>query len=249
MVALKTARELEFMRQAGQISAQALAVAGEYCKPGISTKEIDTAIHEFILSKGAKPNFLHYNGFPASACISVNDTVIHGIPSKKQVLKEGDIVSVDVGACYNGYHGDNAYTFPVGEISEEASQLLRITRQSLDEAIQAAVPGNRIGDVGYAVECCVLPHGYGIVREFVGHGIGTQMHESPEVPNFGKPGHGVRLLPGMVIAIEPMINGKGDRVKMLSDGWTIKTASGSLSAHFENTVAITKDGPVILTKV
>lgn len=248
MVALKTARELALMREAGQISAQALEVAGQHCKPGVSTKDIDNAIHKFITSKGATPSFLNYNGFPASACISVNDTVIHGIPSKKIILKEGDIVSVDVGAFYKGYHGDNAYTFPVGEISKEAEQLLRETNQSLYKAIEVAVPGNRIGDIGNAVQQHVSQFDFGIVREFVGHGVGTQLHESPEVPNFGKSGHGVRLVAGMVIAIEPMINVKGDNVNMLSDGWTVKTASGSLSAHFEHTVAITNDGPVILTK-
>lgn len=248
MIALKTARELDLMREAGAISAQALLVAGEYCKPGVSTKEIDTKVREFILSKGAKPSFLHYNGFPASACISVNDTVIHGIPSKKEILKEGDVVSVDVGAYYKGYHGDNAYTFAVGQISEQAKQLLEATEQSLYEAIKVAVPGNRIGDVSHAVENYVSKFGYGIVRQYVGHGVGANLHESPDVPNFGKPGHGVRLVPGMVIAIEPMINLKGDAVKAQPDGWTVKTVSGSYSAHFEHTIAITKDGPVILTK-
>lgn len=249
MVSLKTVRELEIMREAGQISAQALEVAGSHCKPGVSTKEIDTAVREFILSKGATPSFLNYNGFPASACISVNDTVIHGIPSKKVILKDGDIVSVDIGAYFKGYHGDNAYTFPVGKISDEADQLLRETKNSLFEAIKAAVPGNRVGDIGNAVQTHVSQFDYGIVREYVGHGVGVKLHESPEVPNFGQSNHGVRLVAGMVIAIEPMINIKGDRVNLLTDGWTVKTASGSLSAHFENTVAITKDGPVILTKV
>ena len=248
MIALRTARELELLRDAGRISAQALQVAGEHCKPGVSTKEIDTAIRTFILSTGATPNFYHYGGFPGNACISVNDTVIHGIPSKHEILKEGDIVSVDVGALYKGYHGDNAYTFTVGEVSKEAKQLLEVTEKSLYEAIKAAQPGNRLGDVGYAVESTVTPYGYGIVRQYVGHGVGTDLHEEPEVPNFGKPGYGIRLVPGMVIAIEPMINGKGDAVKLLSDGWTVKTASGSLAAHFEHTIAITKDGPIILSE-
>lgn len=248
MIALKTAKELEQMRAAGRISAEALLVAGEHCEPGVSTKDVDNAVRKYILSQGAKPSFLHYNGFPASACISVNDTVIHGIPSKNEILKEGDVVSVDVGAYYQGFHGDNAYTFRVGQVSEEADQLLRATEQSLYEAIKLAVPGNRIGDLGHAVEQYVSQYGYGVIREYVGHGVGRELHESPEVPNYGKPGHGVRLVPGMVIAIEPMINLKGDRVKVLSDGWTVKTVSGSLSAHFEHTIAITKDVPIILTK-
>ena len=210
---------------------------------------MDDAIRQYILSEGAKPSFLHYNGFPASACISVNDTVIHGIPTTKQVLQEGDIVSVDVGAYYNGYHGDNAFTFCVGAVSKEAKQLLETTQKSLYAAIAMAVAGNRLGDVGHAVEDTVKPFGYGIVREFVGHGVGRNLHESPEVPNYGRPGHGVHLVPGMVIAIEPMINLKGDGVHMLDDGWTVKTDSGSLAAHFEHTIAITKNGPMILTAV
>ena len=249
MVALRSAKELEHLRDAGRISAGALAVAGEYCKPGVTTKEMDDAIRQYILSEGAKPSFLHYNGFPASACISVNDTVIHGIPTTKQVLQEGDIVSVDVGAYYNGYHGDNAFTFCVGAVSKEAEQLLETTQKSLYAAIAMAAAGNRLGDVGHAVEDTVKPFGYGIVREFVGHGVGRNLHESPEVPNYGRPGHGVHLVPGMVIAIEPMINQKGDGVHMLDDGWTVKTDSGSLAAHFEHTIAITKNGPMILTAV
>lgn len=248
MIALKTARELVCMKDAGRISAEALLVAGEHCKPGVSTYEIDRAVHDYIVAQGATPSFLHYNGFPASSCISVNDTVIHGIPNRKTILKEGDIVSVDVGACYHGYHGDNAFTFPVGDISPEATKLLEITQQGLAAAIAVATVGNRIGDVSHAVETVAAPGGYGIVREFVGHGVGKQLHEEPEVPNFGKAGHGVRLVAGMVIAIEPMINQTGAQVKQMPDGWTVKTADGGLSAHFEHTVAITKDGPLVLTK-
>lgn len=248
MIALKTARELVCMKDAGRISAEALLIAGEHCKPGVSTYEIDRAVHDYIVAQGATPSFLHYNGFPASSCISVNDTVIHGIPNRKTILKEGDIVSVDVGACYHGYHGDNAFTFPVGDISPEATKLLEITQQGLAAAIAVATVGNRIGDVSHAVETVAAPGGYGIVREFVGHGVGKQLHEEPEVPNFGKAGHGVRLVAGMVIAIEPMINQTGAQVKQMPDGWTVKTADGGLSAHFEHTVAITKDGPLVLTK-
>lgn len=248
MIVLKTAKELVCMKDAGKISAEALSVAGEHCKPGVSTYEIDRAVHNYIISQGATPSFLNYNGFPASSCISVNDTVIHGIPSKKIVLKEGDIVSVDVGACYHGYHGDNAYTFSVGNISPQAAALLDITQKGLAAGIEAATVGNRVGDVSHSVEAVVSPEGYGIVREFVGHGVGKHLHEEPEVPNFGKAGHGVRLVAGMVIAIEPMINSGGDKVKSMPDGWTVKTADGGLSAHFEHTVAITKDGPLILTK-
>ena len=248
MIALKTARELVCMKDAGRISAEALLIAGEHCKPGVSTYEIDRAVHDYIVAQGATPSFLHYNGFPASSCISVNDTVIHGIPNRKTILKEGDIVSVDVGACYHGYHGDNAFTFPVGDISPEATKLLEITQQGLAAAIAVATVGNRIGDVSHAVEAVAAPGGYGIVREFVGHGVGKQLHEEPEVPNFGKAGHGVRLVAGMVIAIEPMINQTSAQVKQMPDGWTVKTADGGLSAHFEHTVAITKDGPLVLTK-
>lgn len=248
MLLIKNTRELEIMREAGRISHHALMLAADYCKPGVTTKEMDTAIREYIQSHGAKPSFLNYNGFPASACISINNEVIHGIPSKKTILREGDIVSVDVGAFYKGFHGDNAYTFPVGTISEEDQKLLDTTKKSLEAGIAAARPGNRIGDVASAVQKIAEEQGYGVVRDFVGHGVGRNLHEEPEVPNFGNPGKGPRLVPGMVIAIEPMINGKGAAVQTLSDGWTVLTKSGSKSAHFENTVAITSDGPVILTR-
>ena len=248
MIVLKNTSEIKRMSTACKISAQALKLAGDYMKPGISTKEIDNEIHKFILSTGAKPNFLGYGGFPGSACISVNNVVIHGIPSKDIILKDGDIVSVDVGAFYDDFNGDNAYTFAVGEISPEAKQLLRVTEECLYKAIEQARVGNRMGDVSYAVQSHAESYGYGVVRKFVGHGVGKKLHEDPEVPNFGKPGRGIRLAAGMTLAIEPMINLKGDDVKVLSDGWTTVTASGSLSAHFEHSIVITNDAPKILTK-
>lgn len=248
MVTLKNASEIRVMSDACRISAQALKVAGEYMHPGVSTKEIDEAIRKYIVSTGAKPNFLGYGGFPASACISINDEVIHGIPSKKRILHDGDIVSVDVGAFYNGFNGDNAYTFAVGGISDEAKALLRVTEECLYKSIEAAKPGNRIGDIGYAVQSHAESFGYGVVRKFVGHGVGRKLHEDPEVPNFGTAGRGVRLAAGMTLAIEPMINLVGEDVRVLSDGWTTVTASGSIAAHFEHTVVITGDGAKILTR-
>ncbi len=248
MVTLKNASEIRVMSDACRISAQALKVAGEYMHPGVSTKEIDEAIRKYIVSTGAKPNFLGYGGFPASACISINDEVIHGIPSKKRILHDGDIVSVDVGAFYNGFNGDNAYTFAVGEISDEAKALLRVTEECLYKGIEAAKPGNRIGDIGHAVQSHAESFGYGVVRKFVGHGVGRKLHEDPEVPNFGTAGRDVRLAAGMTLAIEPMINLVGEDVRVLSDGWTTVTASGSIAAHFEHTVVITNDGAKILTR-
>lgn len=249
MIALRSSREISLIKDACKISAMALKVAGDSCKEGISTYEIDKKIKDFILSQNATPNFLNYNGFPASACISLNDTVIHGIPSKDIILKEGDIVSVDTGACYKGYNGDNAYTFKVGRVSSEAEKLLDITKKALDSAIEKAVVGNRIGDISHEIESVVSSGGYGIVREFVGHGIGEKLHEEPEIPNFGKSGHGPRLSEGMVLAIEPMINEKSDEVYIGSDGWTVRTKSGELSAHFEHTVIVTKQGPIVATKI
>lgn len=249
MIELKTAKELERMAKACKISALALQEAGKSIEPGMSTKELDRIIEKKIRSYGARPNFLGYGGFPGSACISLNDTVIHGIPSKDIIIQNGDIVSVDTGAFYGDYNGDNAYTFAVGEISAEAQALLDTTNESLYEAIKAAKPGARIGDIGFAVQSYVEPRGYAVVKKFVGHGVGRHLHESPDVPNYGKQGHGIRLVAGMTLAIEPMINIKGEDVRTLSDGWTVKTASGSLSAHFEHTVAITEQGAVILTRV
>ncbi|MBC8546235.1 type I methionyl aminopeptidase [Clostridiaceae bacterium NSJ-31] len=247
MVVLKTTQELQKIGEACRLSAQALKIGGEAVEPGITTREIDHIIKKFITSQGATPSFLGYGGFPASACISVNDVVIHGIPSSYKI-QEGDIVSIDVGACYNGYHGDNAATFAAGKVSDEALRLMQATEKSLYLAIEAAQPGARIGDIGSAVQTYIEAQGYAVVRKFVGHGVGAKLHEDPEVPNYGTAGHGVRLLPGMTIAIEPMVNAVGSDVKVLADGWTTVTRSGSLAAHFEHTIAITENGPVILTK-
>ncbi len=235
------------MRDACRISAQALRVAGEAVKPGVSTLEIDTIVRSFIEKQGASPSFLGYGGFPASTCISVNNVVIHGIPSKDKILEEGDIVSVDVGAYYKGYHGDNAYTFPCGKISANAQALLDATRESLYEGIKQAAAFNRIGDIGNAVQRYVETRSYSVVRDYVGHGVGAKLHEDPSVPNFGTPGRGARLIPGMTIAIEPMINEGTHYVRVMGDKWTVKTLDGKLSAHFEHTIAITPDGPKILT--
>lgn len=248
MIPIKTAPELEKMKRACAVSAGALQAGGAAVKPGATTADIDKAVEDYILAHGGKPVFKGYNGFPASACVSVNDTVIHGIPSKKEPLQEGDIVSIDTGAIVDGFVGDNAYTFRCGEVSEMADQLLKVTEASLYKGIEAALPGNRIGDISRAVQAYVESHGFSVVRSYVGHGVGRELHESPEVPNFGKPGHGPRLLPGMTLAIEPMINEKGFDIMVKEDGWTVKTRDGGLSAHFEHTIAITKDGPVILTK-
>ena len=247
MIVLKTSRELSAMREAGKISSRALRLAGEAVQPGVSTWEIDRLVREFIEKQGAVPTFLGYGGFPASSCISVNNVVIHGIPSKDAVIRQGDIVSIDIGATYEGFVGDNAWTFPCGDVSQEAQALMDATREALFEGIQAARPGNRIGDIGSTVQRYVEARGYSVVRDFVGHGVGAKMHEDPSVPNYGTPGRGVRLLPGMTIAIEPMINAGVKEVKVLKDGWTTVTADGKLSAHFEHSVAITENGPVILT--
>ena len=247
MISLKTGSELKVMREACRIAAGALQTAGKAVKPGISTAEIDKIAEEYILSQGGEPNFKNYSGYPATACISINNEVIHGIPSTKRILREGDIVSIDLGAKYGGYHGDNAATFACGKISDEAKRLIDTTRESLYNGISAAVSGGRIGDIASAVQEYVEARGYSVVRKFVGHGIGTNLHEAPEVPNFGTKGRGPRLLPGMTLAIEPMINQGASDVKVLSDGWTVLTVDGSLSAHFEHTVAITADGPKIMT--
>ena len=249
MIVLKTTKELNLMKEACVVSAGALKAAGAAVEPGVSTWEIDRIAHNFIVKQGAIPTFLGYNGFPAASCISINDEVIHGIPSKKRVIRAGDIVSIDVGATLNGYVGDNAATFAAGDISPEAQRLCDTTRESLYEGIKAAVAGGRLGDVGSTIQRYCEERGFSVVREFTGHGVGKQMHEDPSVPNFGTPGRGVRLLPGMTIAIEPMINQGGAGIRQLPDGWTIKTRDGSLSAHFEHTVAITSNGPVILTQL
>ena len=237
------------MQKAGRITGEALLAAREFVKEGISTKELDDVIRHSIERAGAKPSFLGYHGFPASACISINDEVIHGIPSKKRFLQEGDIVKIDVGAFYHGYHGDSARTIPVGKVSENASRLIEVTRNSFFEGVKMLKSGNRIGDVGSAIEACVLKDGFSVVRKYIGHGIGHALHESPDVPNYGTPGRGVRICNGMTLAIEPMVNIGAPDVYELSDGWTVKTADHSLSAHYENTVAVTSEGVLILTLV
>ena len=247
MITLKSAHEIEAMRLAGRITAAARALAGEMVKPGVTTQEIDKAVYEFIRKHGATPSFLNYNGFPASSCISVNDEVIHGIPSKKRVLREGDIVSVDVGACIGGFHGDCAGTYPCGQVSDEAMRLIRVTQESFFEGLKYAREGHRVSDIGAAVQAYVEANGFSVVREFVGHGIGRQLHESPEVPNYGKPGHGSRLLRGMTLAVEPMVNAGGAAIRQLSDGWTVKTVDGKYAAHYENTILITAGEPELLT--
>lgn len=248
MIVLKTSQELQFMKAACELSAQALHIAGEAVKPGVSTWEIDKIAHDYIVKHGGRPNFLGYAGYPATACISVNHQVIHGIPSKKVILKEGDIVSIDLGAELHGYQGDNAATFAVGAIAPEAQRLMDVTEQALYKGIEAAISGGRVGDISAAVQQHAEGAGFSVVRQFVGHGIGQKLHEEPEVPNFGKAGRGIRLIPGMTLAIEPMINMGAPDVRTLSDGWTVETADKQLSAHFEHTVAITSNGPVILTR-
>ena len=246
MIAIKNERELALMRQACKITAAARALAGEMVRPGVTTKQIDKAVHDFIVSQGARPSFLNYNGYPASACISVNETVIHGIPGG-YVLQDGDIVSIDVGACYKGFHGDCAATFPCGTISAEAQRIIDVTKQSFFEGIRFAKRGHRVSDISHAIQTYVESNGFSVVRAFVGHGVGAQLHEEPEVPNFGAPGRGPRMLPGMTLAIEPMVNAGTYEVQILKDKWTTVTADGKLSAHYENTVLITDGEPEILT--
>jgi methionyl aminopeptidase len=246
VITLKTAKDIELMRKAGKITAAARALAGEMVRPGVSTKAIDKAVHDFIISQGAVPSFLNYNGFPASVCVSVNEQVIHGIPGNYR-LKDGDCVSIDVGAIYKGYHGDCAATYIAGLCSEEVKKLIKVTRESFFEGIKYARAGYRVNDISSAIQKYVEENTYSVVREYVGHGIGTRMHEEPEVPNFGTAGHGQRLLAGMTLAIEPMVNLGGAAVRVLSDGWTVVTQDGKPSAHYENTVLITKGDPEILT--
>ena len=234
------------MRQACRITAAARALAGQMVKPGVSTKQIDKAVHDFIVAQGAKPSFLNYNGFPASSCICVNNVVVHGIPDG-YVLKEGDIVTVDVGANFQGFHGDCAATFACGAISTEAQKLIDVTKQSFYEGIRFATRGHRVSDISHAIQTYVESNGFSVVRAFIGHGIGRKLHEDPEVPNYGNPGHGPRLLPGMTIAVEPMVNVGTYEVRVLTDGWTAVTADGKLSAQYENTVLITDGEPEILT--
>ena len=247
MINIKTPVEIEQMKAAGALSKAALRRAGALVRPGVSTKEIDQVVEGFIRLHGAVPTFKGYGGFPGSICSSVNEQVVHGIPSPSVLLQEGDIVSIDTGATYQGWVGDNAWTFYVGEPSEAWKALCECTRDCLKAAIEQAVPGNHLGDIGAAVQELAESNGYGVVRDYVGHGVGRVMHEDPEVRNYGKRGRGVRLQAGMVIAIEPMVNMGKPGVKILDDEWTTVTRDGSLSAHFEHTVAITTDGPVLLT--
>ena len=246
MISIKTERELEVMRKACKITAAARALAGEMVRPGVTTGEIDKAVHDFILSQGAKPSFLHYQGYPGSACISVNEVVIHGIPGK-QILREGDIVSVDVGAFYQGFHGDCAATFACGNISPEAQRLIDVTKQSFFEGIRFARQGYRVSDISHAVQTYVEANGFSVVRAFVGHGVGEHLHEEPSVPNYGAPGKGPRLVKNMTIAVEPMVNMGSYEVRVLRDGWTTVTADGKLAAHYENSILITDGEAEILT--
>jgi len=246
LISLRSDREIEAMRKAGRITAQARALAGSMVKPGVTTKQIDKAVREFIKSCGAKPSFLGYAGFPGSACISVNEEVIHGIPGPR-VLREGDIVSIDVGAYFGGFHGDCAATFPCGQVSDEALRLIEVTRQSFWEGIKFARKGCRVSDISHAVQQYVESNGFSVVREYVGHGVGAKLHEPPNVPNFGPAGHGARLMPGMTLAVEPMVNAGEKDIRVLKDGWTVVTRDGSLSAHYENTILITEGEAEVLT--
>ena len=249
MIQLKNAAQIKAMREAGRITGEALLVAREHVREGVSTYELDQVIRHYIEKSGAKPSFLGLYGFPGSACISVNDEVIHGIPSKKQILREGDIVKVDLGACYKGYHGDSARTIPVGKVSDEAAKLIEVTRDSFFAGVGQLKAGNRLGDVGSAIDTLVRENGFSTVRKYIGHGIGKEVHEAPDVPNYGTPGRGVRICSGMVLAIEPMVNAGTFEVRELADGWTVVTADRKLSAHYENTVALTDEGVLNLTLI
>ena len=249
MIQLKNPDQIKIMKEAGRITGEALLVARDHVRPGISTYELDRLVRESIEKAGAKPSFLGYGGFPGSACISINDEVIHGIPSKRRYLEEGDVVKIDVGAFYKGFHGDSARTIAVGRVSDEAQRLIEVTRASFFAGIEQLKAGNRLGDVGAAIDGLVVANGFSTVKRYIGHGIGRELHESPDVPNYGTPGRGTRLCAGLVIAIEPMVNIGSETVRELSDGWTVKTADGSLSAHYENTVALTGDGIINLTLI
>ena len=249
MIQLKNSAQISIMMEAGRITGEALLLARERVREGVTTKELDRVIREYIEKQGARPSFLGYGGFPASACISVNDEVIHGIPSKNRVLREGDVVKIDVGAFYKGFHGDSARTSPVGKVSDEALKLIEVTRQSFFDGVAQLKAGNRIGDVGSAIQARVENNGFSVVKRYIGHGIGHELHESPDVPNFGTAGRGPRLCVGMALAIEPMVNIGGEEVYEMADGWTVKTRDRSLSAHYENTCVLTSDGVVITTLV
>ena len=244
---IKSYEEIEIMRVAGKIVGDTHIYLKEFIKPGITTKELDKLAYDFILSQGAIPSFLNYDGFPASICTSINEEVVHGIPSNR-ILKDGDIISIDIGACYEGYHGDSAWTYPVGTIDEDKKYLLEHTEKALFEGLSAIKPGNRIGDVSFAIEQYALKHKLGVVKEVVGHGVGKHLHETPDVPNYGNKNKGMILRSGMTIAVEPMLNLKTSNIYLLDDDWTIVTADNSPSAHFEHTVLVTKDGYEILTK-
>jgi methionyl aminopeptidase len=247
MIQIKNPAQLSLMKEAGRITGEALLLAREHVREGVSTWELDRLIRQFIEKSGAVPSFLNYAGFPASACISINDEVIHGIPSKKRILRSGDIVKIDVGAKFGGFHGDAARTIPVGDVSAEAHRLIKVTRQCFFLGTANAVAGMRIGDIGSSVQQYAEGFGFSVVRPYIGHGVGQELHESPDVPNYGTAGHGTRLINGKTIAIEPMINAGVKEVYDLPDGWTVKTVDHRLSAHYENTVAITPDGPQIFT--
>ncbi len=246
MIYLKSRQEIEIMRRAGQIVAETHALLKEAIKAGVTTKELDEIAEKYIVSCGAKPAFKGYGGFPASICASINHEVVHGIPGLK-TLEDGDIISVDIGAVYKGYYGDSAKTHGVGQISHEAQRLIDVTRQSFYEGIQYAREGMRLSDISHGIQTYVEKEGFSVVRDYVGHGIGTNMHEAPQIPNYGPPGRGPRLQEGMTVAIEPMINMGTHEVKVLSDGWTVVTLDGQYSAHYEHTIAITKEEPEILT--
>lgn len=246
-VSIKSAREIALMRESGRILAEVHERLKEEIKPGISTYEIDRIGEKMIRSYGCTPSFLNYNGYPASICVSVNDEVVHGIPNKKRILKEGDIVSLDAGVIWKGYHSDAARTHGVGEISKEAQNLIDATRQSFYEGIKMAVSGNHLNDISKAVDSYISSFGYGIVRDLVGHGVGANLHEDPQIPNFAQRRRGTKLRPGMTLAVEPMINMRGWQVEWLEDDWTVVTKDGSLSAHYENTILITDGEPEILT--
>jgi methionyl aminopeptidase len=246
-IVIKTAKEVEKMRRAGEIVRGVLHAVRAMVKPGVTTLELENVAEKMIADAGAKPAFKGYHGFPCVLCTSLNDQVVHGIPSAKTVLREGDILSVDCGAVIDGYYGDSAITIPVGKVAARTQRLLDVTQESLARAIETVRPGAMLGDVGAAVQEMVEAEGFSVVKEFVGHGIGTHMHEDPQIPNFGQRGRGVRLREGMVLAIEPMVNAGSDAVRVLKDGWTAVTEDGSLSAHFEHTVAVTRDGAAILT--
>lgn len=247
MIILKNNNEIRKMMEAGKIVEEALLLMEANIRPGISTLQLDQLAEEFITKQGAVPSFKGYGGFPGSICASVNDVVIHGIPSKEVILKDGDIISIDMGAEINRYHGDAARTFMVGEVSQEAKDLIRVTEESFFKGVEAFLVGNRLGDISNAIESHIVAAGFGVVKDFVGHGIGRNLHEQPNVPNYGKAGFGPVLREGMVLAIEPMVNVGSYEVKVLKDRWTVKTKDGSLSAHYENTVALTDQGPQLLT--